>query len=171
MTRTVAVLIAVAVCVHFAGCTPANSAKNADESDTQKTDASSTTVSAPIDPLTDLENERAGDFMAKVTSAFEARNPQALEELSHPWDDPRGRENSIKYAQGLMDGGDRVKSWIAKRYAKPDWEYLEDNDFHPAPTVWIDVVLNDGSRDYEIFFALAPAPDGEFRSCYYVDKK
>jgi hypothetical protein len=70
-----------------------------------------------------------------------------------------------------MDGGDRVRSWTAKRYTKPDWEVMEHSDFHPAPTVWIDVILNNGSRDYEIFFALAPGMDGELRSCYYVDKK
>ena len=149
MFRTVVCLISLAICVHIAGCSPAKNTNQASDSADRQTDAKTTDVSPPIDPLTDLENERARDFMAKVTSAFEARNPQTLEDLSHPWDDPRGRENTIKFNQSLMDGGDRVKSWTAKRYSKPDWEYLEDKDFYPAPTVWIDVVLNDGSRDYE----------------------
>lgn len=171
MFRTVACLISLTVCVHIAGCSLAKDDNQATESADREPDATSTDTSAPIDPLTDLENERARDFMAQVTSAFEARNPQALEQLAHPGGDPRGRENTIKFNQSLMDGGDRVKSWTAKRYSKPDWEYLEDKDFYPAPTVWIDVILNDGSRDYEIFCALAPGTDGEFRSCYYVDKE
>jgi hypothetical protein len=171
MLRTVVGLILLTMCVHFAGCSPAKNAKQASDSADRKTDAKSTDVSAPIDPLTDLENERARDFMAKVTSAFEMRDAEALEQLAHPGDEPRDRENTIEYNRSLMDGGDRVKSWTAKRYAKPDWEVLEHRDFSPAPTVWIDVVLNDGSRDYEIFYALAPGTDGEYRSCYYVDKK
>lgn len=123
------------------------------------------------DKLTSSEITAAEEFMGHVEAAFENKDANLLERLSHAGGDPRGIKNTIEYNQNLMNGGDRVKSWTAKRYERPDWDYLKTNDFYPEPTVWVDVVLNNGSGDYFIFFALAPNAEGDLRSCYYIDKK
>jgi hypothetical protein len=64
-----------------------------------------------------------------------------------------------------------VKSWAARRYTRPDWEYLETSDFYPPPTVWIDIILSNDSGEYQIQSVLAPDSSGKLLRCYYVEKK
>jgi hypothetical protein len=116
------------------------------------------------------ETTRVQEFMDKVIRAFNSADVVALEDLSHPGDDPRGRANSIEFNKSLIAGGDRVKSWSARPYSDPDWDIMKHMRFHPPPTVWIDVILNDGKRDYPLAFACSPDDNGVLRTCYYVDR-
>jgi hypothetical protein len=115
--------------------------------------------------------ERVTEFMAEVVRAFTLGDAVMLEALSHPGDDPRSRKNSREFDQSLMDGGDKVQSWSARPYTEPKWSIMRMLQHHPPPSVWIDVTLNDGKRDYPICFALAPDADGTLRSCYYIDRE
>jgi hypothetical protein len=116
----------------------------------------------------DVERVRA--FMAAVVQAFEAADAGALEALRHAGGDPLGRKNSFEFNQSLMKGGDKVRSWSAKPYSEPKWEIMRSLRHHPSPTVWIDVTLHDGRRDYAYCFACSPNYEGALRSCYYVDR-
>lgn len=107
-------------------------------------------------------------FMAAVTRAFEGADPDLLDALSHEGGDPKSRRGSYEFMQLLMKRGDKVQSWSARPYTEPKWTIMRTSQFHPPPSIWIDVTLNDGKRDYGIFFSLAPDADGALRSCYYV---
>ncbi len=63
----------------------------------------------------------------------------------------RGRKNSREFDESLMDGGDKVRGWSARPYTEPDWDIMRMLQHHPPPSVWIDVTLNDGTRDYPIY--------------------
>jgi hypothetical protein len=115
--------------------------------------------------------ERVTAFMAAVIRAFERTDPDLLEALSHEGGDPQGRRNSYEFNQGLMEGGYKVRSWSARPYTEPKWSIMRTLRHHPPSTIWIDVTLNDGTRDYPYCFACAPDADGVLRSCYYVDRE
>jgi hypothetical protein len=115
--------------------------------------------------------ERVTAFMAAVTRAFELADPDLLEALSHEGGDPRGRRNSYEFNRSLMEGGDKVRSWSARPYTEPKWSIMRTLRHHPPPSIWIDVTLNDGVRDYPYCFACATDADGVLRSCYYVDRE
>ena len=127
-------------------------------------------IADSIPELAPADAERAKAFMDKVIHAFEIADAMALEDLSHPGDDPRGRKNSIEFNKSLMEGGDKVQSWSARPYSEPDWEIMEHLKHHPPPTVWIEVTLHDGQREYPLVFACAPDEKGDLKSCYYVDR-
>ncbi len=113
---------------------------------------------------------RVEAFMALAVGAFALKDAGLLENLFHPGGDPRGRKNSREFDQALMDGGDTIINWTAMPYTEPNWKIMKTLQHHPPPTVWVDVMLNDGNRDYDYFFALAPIESGELRSCYYIDR-
>ena len=69
-----------------------------------------------------------------------------------------------------MENGDTVRSWSARPYTEPMWSIMRKMQHYPPPSIWIDVTLNDGTRDYPYCFALAPDADGALRSCYYIDR-
>jgi hypothetical protein len=132
--------------------------------------AANTPQPAPAAQLAPADAERAAAFMAKLTQAFEVADATVLKDLSHPGDEPRDRQNTLEFNQSLMDGGDKVQAWTARPYSEPDWEIMEHLRFHPPPTIWIDVTLHDGKREYPLFFACAPDESGDLKSCYYVDR-
>jgi len=119
--------------------------------------------------IADVGRVRA--FMAKVVRAFALADAAILDAMSHPGGDPRGQSNSREFDQSLMDGGDKVRSWSARPYTEPKWRIMRTLRHHPPPSIWIDVTLNDGTRDYPYCFACAPDADGVLRSCYYVDRE
>ena len=67
-----------------------------------------------------------------------------------------GQRNTFDYNQGLMEGGDRIVSWSASPYKEPRWSIMKLYQHHPEPTVWVLVMLDDGRRQTEYCFALAP---------------
>jgi hypothetical protein len=115
--------------------------------------------------------ERVMAFMAAVTRAFQLADPDLLEALGHEGGDPRGRRNSYEFNQTLMENGDKVHNWSARPYTEPKWSIMRTFRHHPPPSIWIDVTLNDGTRDYPYCFACAPDEDGVLRCCYYVDRE
>ena len=125
-------------------------------------------IQSNINDLTGNDAKLVNEFMASVILAFSNKSPQSLEDLSHLGDSERDIKNNLEFARTLMDGGDRVQSWTARPYSEPNWEIMEISKFFPEPTIWIDVTLNDGNRNYPFFFALAPNSANQLRSCYYV---
>ena len=69
-----------------------------------------------------------------------------------------------------MNGGDKVQNWSARPYTEPKWDMMRMFQYYPPPSVWVDVVLNNGKRDYDYCIVLAPDANGTLRSCYYIDR-
>jgi len=133
-----------------------------------------TTTSAAGGTFRDLDTTdiaRVTTFMAAVSRGFELADPDILETLSHKGGDPQGRRNSYEFNQSLMKGGDKVRSWSARAYTEPKWRIMRTLQHHPPPSIWIDVTLNNGTRDYPYYFACAPNAGGVLLSCYYVDRE
>ena len=114
--------------------------------------------------------ERVKSFMETVVQAFAKADAAALQALDHPSEDPRGQKNSLEFNQSLMKGGDKVVTWMARPYSGPDWEIMKSKRHDPQPTVWIDVTLNKGQRDYPIYFVCSPNQEGLLRTCHHVDR-
>jgi hypothetical protein len=114
--------------------------------------------------------EQVTAFLAAATRAFALKDVGLLETLSHPGGDPQGRRNSREFDQSLMVGGDTIQRWAARPYMEPKWRIMREFQHHPPPTIWVDVTLNDGKRDYPYCFALAPGEGGKLLSCYYIDR-
>jgi hypothetical protein len=114
--------------------------------------------------------ERVTTFMSGVIQAFESCDPFALEKLSHVGGDPRGRKNTFEYRKLLMEGGDKVRAWVARPYSEPKWGIMRSLRHHPNPAIWIEVTLNDGQRDNRVCYACSLNEQGALRICYYVDR-
>ena len=94
--------------------------------------------------------------MQAAAQAFEDKNPHALAAMQHAGASESGQRNTFDYNQGLMEGGDRIVSWSASPYKEPRWSIMKLYQHHPEPTVWVLVMLDDGRRQTEYCFALAP---------------
>ena len=117
-----------------------------------------------------VDAKRVTAFMAAVTRAYKLAESDLLDALTHDGQDVRARQSTKEFRQSLMEGGDKVQTWSARPYTEPAWSIMRTSQLHPPPSVWIDVTLNNGKRDYPIFFAVAPDEKGRFRSCYYIDR-
>jgi len=98
------------------------------------------------------------------------QNYSGLNSLSHKNDDKKQMEVDTNYIKSLYEGGDRPKSFHIEIYKEPKWQVMKLSKFYPLPEVSINVVLNNGKGDYDLFFALSRDEDGNFKSCYYVDR-
>jgi len=127
-------------------------------------------IAGSMKGLSPADVERVNGFMERVIRAFEVADPNALQEMEHPGGDPRGTRNTFEFNKSLMGGGDKVRSWSAQPYSEPDWEIMEILRFQPPPTIWIEVTLHDGKREYPLAFACLADEEGFLRSCYYVDR-
>ena len=157
--RTLLIVTAI-----FTGCAKSNPGDAAVIKELQMENAASHDLSVE-------EEEQVAAFMEKLIQGFNAADAEAVEDgLSHPGGDPRGRTNTIKFNQSLMDGGDRVKSWSARRWTEPDWDVMRYMRFHPQPTIWIDVALFNGKREYPLAFSCSPDGNGVLKVCHYVDR-
>jgi len=116
------------------------------------------------------DEQRVREFMTKITYAFSVANPDILELLSHEGADERDRKNSFDFNQSLMNGGDKVYAWSARPYSEPKWSIMRTVQHHPPPSIWVDVTLNNGKRNYPYCFALALDSTNELRSCYYIER-
>lgn len=114
--------------------------------------------------------KRVTAFMAAVTRAYKLAEPDLLDALTHEEEDLRSRQSTKGFMRSLMEGGDKVRTWSARPYTEPAWSIMRTSQLHPPPSVWVDVMLNNGKRDYPIFFAVAPDEKGFLRSCYYIDR-
>jgi hypothetical protein len=116
------------------------------------------------------DRELVKSFMEAVVQAFAKGDAAALQVLDHPGEDQRGQKNSLEFNQSLMEGGDKVIAWAARPYSEPNWDIMKSKRHDPQPTIWIDVTLNNGKRDYPIYFACSPNQEGLLRACHYVDR-
>jgi hypothetical protein len=130
----------------------------------------SSKISGTCEGLGPSDVELVTLFVQEVIRAFEIADPFALEALYHPGGDPRGQKNSFEFNRSLMEGGDQVRAWSARPYSEPPWDIMRLFRHHPTPTIWIDVTLNDGNRDYPLYFACSSNKDRVLRACYYVDR-
>lgn len=121
--------------------------------------------------LRKADRECVTKFMDQVVKIFESCKAEKLSKLDHKGASAAQDDADLQFAQRLMNNGDRVVAWTARKYTEPSWSIMKHNDFFPAPKLWIDVTLNNGNHDYPFFFALAPAKNGSLRSCFYVDRE
>ena len=127
-------------------------------------------ISITFDGLDAGQQQAVTRFMQAAAQAFEDKNPHALAAMQHAGASESGQRNTFDYNQGLMEGGDRIVSWSASPYKEPRWSIMKLYQHHPEPTVWVLVMLDDGRRQTEYCFALAPTEDGGLKSCYYIDR-
>ncbi len=127
-------------------------------------------IAGTVKGLSPTDVERVNGLMNKIVRAFDTADPVALQETEHSGGDPRGAENTFDFNKSLMDGGDKVRSWSACPYSEPDWEIMKDLRFQPHPTIWIEITLHDGKREYPLAFACAADEKGVLRSCYYAER-
>ena len=129
------------------------------------------TAKSKITALPEDLHQPVTQFMAGVIKAFTDCKAAQVVKLTHKGQEKASAKSDREFTQGLMNGGDRVVAWHAKKYRQPNWDVMSYLDFYPKPTVWIDVTLHDGNREYPYVFALAPASDNRLLRCYYVDRE
>lgn len=121
--------------------------------------------------LSESQEESARAFTDRVIEIFEKGKIWDFREIhfNHCPDDLRNDSTCINFHMALCENErKRVVSWNARPFSPPDTPYYENHRYNPEPTIWIEVILNDGKRDIEANFVCSPDDDGELRACHWI---
>ena len=132
-----------------------------------------TEAASTCEGLSDSQAKSATSFVDKVIEIISQRKIWYFRDLhfNHCPDDRRNDSTCINFHMELCENETKtIVSWRARPFSPPDTPYYKTHKFDPEPTIWIEVLLNDGKRDIEANFVCSPDDEGVLKACHWVDR-